>query len=171
MTQSAPLTLPATTRPAHSVFAIRLPARLAHAIPLFLAVALAALLRLAGLGHDPLWGDEAATASFASLPWPDLLTGIGRLEPNPPTFYALEKLWTALAGPSDLALRLPSALCGIAAIAAIHGIARVSFGPAPPTGPPSCSQSTRNTSSTPATPAPTPPCSSASPSPPSPPRA
>ncbi len=95
---------------------------------LALVTLVAAALRLAALGHAPLWGDEVATAAFARLPWHDLLFGFGRLEPNPPGFYALEKLWTGVAGMSDLALRLPSALFGIGSVAAVWALTRSAMG-------------------------------------------
>jgi len=98
---------------------------------LFLVLALAAVLRLAGLAHAPLWEDEVATKWFASLSWHDLLLGVGRLETNPPGFYAVEKLWTGLYGSSGLALRLPSALAGIAAVAVVWATTRASFGSGP----------------------------------------
>lgn len=89
---------------------------------------LAAAARLAGLGTAPFWMDEASTAAFASLPWADLVGGIGRLEPNPPLYYGLMKLWTGLTGTSDLAFRLPSVLVGVAGVAALMRLASVSFG-------------------------------------------
>lgn len=97
--------------------------------PLVAAIFLGATLRLADLGAAPLWSDEVATRAFASLSWAELFGGLGRLEPNPPAFYALEKLWTSVAGSSDLAFRLPAALCGIAAIPALYSLTRASFGP------------------------------------------
>lgn len=95
---------------------------------LLLMLALAAVLRLAGLAHAPLWEDEVATEWFASLSWHDLLLGVGRLETNPPGFYAIEKLWTALCGRSELILRLPSALAGMAGVAVVWATTRASFG-------------------------------------------
>jgi hypothetical protein len=89
----------------------------------------AAMLRLAGLDWQPFWDDEAATAGFASLPWSELVNGVGRLEPNPAGFYGLEKLWMAIAGGSDFALRLPAAACGIAGVAVVWALARVASGP------------------------------------------
>ena len=58
----------------------------------------------------PLWIDETWTAMIASQ------TGWGSfwheawLDVNPPLYYGFMALWTRLAGLSDLALRLPSAL-------------------------------------------------------------
>lgn len=85
-------------------------------------------VRLVGLGRAPFWMDEASTAGFAALPWRELLFGVGRLEPNPPAFYALEKLWTAVAGGSDGALRLPSVVFGVLGVLAVARLARDAFG-------------------------------------------
>jgi mannosyltransferase len=88
----------------------------------------AAMLRLAGLDWQPLWTDEAATAGFASLPWSELLHGVGQLEPNPPGFYMLESLWTSAVGASDFALRLPSVAFGVAGVAVVWALARAAGG-------------------------------------------
>jgi len=90
---------------------------------------LAGALRLTALGQYPFSMVESATAGFAGLSWRDLLFGAGRLETNSPAFYALEKLWTGVAGTSDLAFRVLPALSGIAGVAVVTLLARASFGP------------------------------------------
>ncbi len=57
-----------------------------------------------------LWLDEAASAGFAALPWAALFGPEARQETNPPTYYALLKLWSLVFGGSDASLRAPSAL-------------------------------------------------------------
>ncbi len=89
---------------------------------------LAAAMRLAGLGDASLWDDEAVTAAFAGLSWRELFTGVGLLEPNPPAFYGLQKLWITVAGTSELALRLPSALAGVAGVALLYEFVRSALG-------------------------------------------
>ncbi len=66
------------------------------------------LLRLL-LGQDlPLWIDETWTGMIASQPdWPSFWREAW-LDVNPPLYYAFMHLWTAAAGLSDIALRLPS---------------------------------------------------------------
>ena len=91
-------------------------------------LALACVMRSWGLGQAPLWMDETSTAAFAALPWPELLHGVGRMEPNPPAFYALEKLWIMLVGGSDIALRLPAVVFGLGGVAAVTLLAQASFG-------------------------------------------
>jgi 4-amino-4-deoxy-L-arabinose transferase-like glycosyltransferase len=79
-------------------------------------VAVAALVRLYGLGSDPFWLDEAHTANYTGL-------GLGRLwsftDPfdrvNPPGYIVALKVWT-LAGDTDAWYRLSSALAGIATV-------------------------------------------------------
>jgi len=98
-------------------------------IPVLVPIlALAGILRLLALGRLPFWMDEASTAGFANLSWHELFNGLGQLETNPPAFYALEKVWGWVAGTSDFALRLPSAVAGIAAVAAVVMLTQKAFG-------------------------------------------
>ena len=89
---------------------------------------LAGVLRLAALGQVPFSMDESATAMFADLSWDELLHGLGRLETNPPAFYGLEKLWTGMAGTSDLAFRILPALSGLAGVAVVALLTKAMFG-------------------------------------------
>jgi len=75
-----------------------------------LGLSLALSIRLFGIAEQSLWVDEGATMLFAQSPWSELLGPIARNETNPPGYYALMKLWIAVAGTSELAMRLPSAL-------------------------------------------------------------
>ncbi len=90
---------------------------------------LAGVLRLTALGRYPFSMVESATAGFAGLSWRELFFGLGRLETNPPSFYALEKLWTGVAGTSDFAFRVLPALSGVAGVAAVAVLAWAAFGP------------------------------------------
>lgn len=89
----------------------------------FLFFGSAVLLGLAGqwiVGwHAPLWLDETYTAVIASQPNVAGLIDWCRHELSGPFYYALEWLWTNLAGTSDTALRLPSLIFSFAAIAII----------------------------------------------------
>jgi len=51
-----------------------------------------------------------------------VVSGCIRAEPHPPLYYMLMLGWTDLFGTSVLALRLPSALCGIACIPMIYAL-------------------------------------------------
>ena len=86
--------------------------------------ALAAALRLPTLGSQSLWLDEVLTGNLARGSLGDLFHRVAEQEANPPLFYLAEWLWTRLAGTSEFALRLPSALCGIALVPVAYGIGR-----------------------------------------------
>lgn len=67
---------------------------------------------------QPLWFDEAWTAALAATPdWRSLFDEV-RNDINAPLYPVLMRLWTGLAGPSDIALRIP----GLAALAAAGAI-------------------------------------------------
>jgi hypothetical protein len=88
-------------------------------------------LRLARLGRPPLWVDEATTLGYAArLPWDALFGAFAWLEPTPPSYYALVKLWLGLGlvPASEAGLRLPSALCGAAAVVPLFLFCRAAFG-------------------------------------------
>lgn len=81
---------------------------------------------LAGVGHRlvfgwqaPLWIDETYTGVIASQPTVAALVDWCRHELSGPVFYAGMWLWEKVAGNGDFALRLPSLLCSLAAIALI----------------------------------------------------
>jgi len=80
-------------------------------------VAGAAALRLATLGLQSFWYDESYTAAIALQPsLGDVLASVRELETTPPLYYALLWLWQGVAGEGDVALRLVSALAGIATV-------------------------------------------------------
>ncbi len=90
---------------------------------------LAAALRLHDLGGRALWVDEAATLGFAGLPWAALFGEALWAETNPPTYYALVKLWLDMVGrATDAMLRMPSVICGVAAIPPFMLFCRRAFG-------------------------------------------
>src|SRR5690349_11885958 len=72
-----------------------------------LLVAAAGLWRLT---TPSLWADELATWGAVRLGWADLLRLSGHVDVVVTPYYAVEKVWTALAGTSPFALRLPSVL-------------------------------------------------------------
>lgn len=79
-------------------------------------VVLAAGLRLWGLGRSSWWYDEWLTAVAAKGDLTHLRHYVTDQAGIPPTFFGLEWLWARLAGTGELALRLPSALAGIAVV-------------------------------------------------------
>ncbi len=93
-------------------------------------VLLAAALRLPTLGTQSLWVDEAATARVLGAgSLGDLLQRIADQESTPPLYYLLVWPWVQLAGDGEWALRLPSALLGIAAVPVLAAIAARVGGP------------------------------------------
>ncbi len=89
---------------------------------LLLAIlALAAGLRLPGLGEQPLWLDEAVTFHAAQLPLPVLLTRA--FDTHPPLFYLLEKA-ALQSGGSEAVLRALPAVCGVATVGVVYLIGR-----------------------------------------------
>ena len=86
--------------------------------------ALAAALRLPTLGSQSLWLDEVLTGNLARGNLGDLFQLVAHQEANPPLFYLFEWAWTRLAGTSEFALRLPSALFGIALVPVGYAIGK-----------------------------------------------
>ncbi|MFI7429573.1 glycosyltransferase family 39 protein [Micromonospora sp. NPDC049836] len=78
---------------------------------------------LAGIGRAQLWRDELATWSAATRPVRDLVRLAGTIDAATGPYYLFMHAWTALAGTSPTALRLPSALAmaGAAALTARLG--------------------------------------------------
>ena len=74
-------------------------------------------ITLVGLGHAQPWRDELATWSAATRPLPDLVRLARTIDAATGPYYLLMHGWTAVAGTSPTALRLPSALAMAAAAA------------------------------------------------------
>jgi len=88
------------------------------AISLSAVTAAAALLRLYGLADPPIWFDEAFTWRMTQYPTIEVIERAAR-DNNPPLFYLLLKCWIAAFGESELALRLPAAVCGILTVVGV----------------------------------------------------
>jgi hypothetical protein len=100
-------------------------ARLPQWWPLAALTLLAALLRLSTLGAQSLWYDEAFTpvhvlhpSLFTTLEW------LPKTENSPPLWYLIEWFDYRLFGSGAFALRLPSAIAGIALVPLAWAIAR-----------------------------------------------
>jgi uncharacterized membrane protein len=78
--------------------------------------------RVALLGYQPLWRDEAFTALAVQRPLGSMLTVV-RHDSAPPLFYLLERV-VAIASTSPVALRLLPVLAGVAAIPIIAALGR-----------------------------------------------
>lgn len=92
--------------------------------PLAALLALAALIRLPTLGLQSLWFDEAFTPVHVLHPGiVATLETVSHTENTPPLWYIVVWAWTKAFGTGAIALRLPSALAGIALVAVVWGIA------------------------------------------------
>lgn len=89
-------------------------------LPLTGIVLLAAFLRLGGLGTRSLWLDEAATWDTVNGSFGHMLRGLVNHEATPPLSYVYEWLGVKAFGTSEFALRLPSALVGIALVPVVY---------------------------------------------------
>jgi mannosyltransferase len=87
-------------------------------------VALGAGLRLWSLGRQSLWYDEWLTTEAIAGGWRDLASNVANREGLPLPYFVILWPWSRLFGVSEAALRLPSALAGIAAIPAAAAACR-----------------------------------------------
>ena len=118
---SAAVSSPPNARPAVATRAGALP----EWWPLAALLVLAAALRFSTLGLQSFWYDEAFTpvhVLHASLG--ATLHGVVHTENTPPLWYVLIWAWSRLFGTGALALRLPSAVFGVATVAAAWAIGR-----------------------------------------------
>jgi mannosyltransferase len=91
--------------------------------PLAALVVLATLLRLCTLDLQSFWYDEAYVPVHTLHPsLVATLRSVEHRENTPPLWYALTWAWSRIFGTGMLALRLPSALAGIATVPAAWGI-------------------------------------------------
>jgi mannosyltransferase len=99
-----------------------------------LAVGVAAITCLPGLGYQPLSWNEAVTSSAANRSLPHLFGLLSHTDAPLGAYYFLMHLWVRvplLIGlhSTDAWLRLPSALCAVAAVAMTVLLASRCFGP------------------------------------------
>lgn len=85
------------------------------AAAVLLALAVGTSVRLWGLERRSLWFDEAFSWRLARFDWKELIVRAAA-DNNPPLYYVFLKVWQGVAGEGLLALRLPSAIFGVAAI-------------------------------------------------------
>ena len=88
------------------------------ALTLLLILLLAGALRLYKIGGESLWLDETFSINDAHHSVHDILT-VPRTGLNPPLYYLLLHGWMRLVGDSAVAVRVPSAIFGIAAVAVL----------------------------------------------------
>ena len=93
--------------------------------PLAALTLLAAVLRLADLGQQSFWYDEAFTPVHVLHPsLAATLRSVVKTENTPPLWYLIAWADARLLGTGEVALRLPSALAGIATVPVAWAIGR-----------------------------------------------
>ncbi len=136
MSAAAPAPAPAPAAAAEPTSETARATRLPCWWPLVALTLLAAALRLSTLGLQSFWYDEAFTPVHVLHHglWATLRS-VSRTENSPPLWYALEWIDSRVLGTGEVALRLPSALAGIATVPVAWATARELVGPSPE-GPP-----------------------------------
>lgn len=88
-------------------------------------VAVACALRAPSL-HLGLWRDEGSTYfDIAQASLAGVVREVRLAEFSPPAYFLLLHLWSGLAGTSEIALRLPSLVFGLALVPAVYALARL----------------------------------------------
>ena len=90
--------------------------------------ALAAAIRLRHLGEQSIWIDEATSVTMATMPLRAMWHVVGAHETNMALYYLILRVWVALFGQSETAVRLPSALASIATVPVLYCAGRRMFG-------------------------------------------
>lgn len=80
------------------------------------------------LGRQSLWFDEGLSVSFAARPLPQLFRTLIYEDLHPPLYYLLLHFWMALAGSSELAVRMPSLFAAVLLIPLSFAIVREIWG-------------------------------------------
>ncbi len=80
-------------------------------------------LRVFRLDFQPLWWDEGYSIFFATRDFATMLERTA-VDIHPPLYYALLQLWMIVAGKSDIAARLLSAVIAVATIPLLYALAR-----------------------------------------------
>lgn len=81
----------------------------------------AAALRLANIGSESLWYDEAFTAWIAKLPPASAARAIAG-DVHPPLWYVIEAVITRVFGNGEIALRLPAALLSVLGVYLVYRV-------------------------------------------------
>lgn len=94
---------------------------------LFAIVLLAFVLRIAWLGRESLWYDEAFTLRFAGRSFGAMYALLVREAWDPPVYPTAVWAWIRMVGAGDWQVRLVSAIFGTLAVLGVHGLARRLF--------------------------------------------
>ncbi len=105
----------------------RIAARWARAGVIVLTLAVFALY-MGTLDRQSLWFDEGLSVVFASRPLPDLMHTLVYEDLHPPLYYLLLHYWMQVAGTSERAVRLPSALAAVLLVPLAFAVVREVWG-------------------------------------------
>ena len=96
---------------------------------IILIVILGAVLRFYGLGREGIWYDEAVSISVSKLGFKDIIKWVfdNTAETNPPFYYMILSLWTAMFGGSEAVSRIPSAIFGSVSVIAIYAVGKLLY--------------------------------------------
>lgn len=96
---------------------------------LFITLFVAAALRFFRIGHESVWLDEAFTIDTITRDYTTLglIFELPAQDFHPPLYFFLLDIWVSVFGTSELALRVPSAVFGIASVAAIYLLGKQVF--------------------------------------------
>lgn len=89
------------------------------ALVLLLILLLAGALRIYNLGGESLWYDESYSIVNARLSLSDILTVVPKRDYNPPLYFLMLHGWVRLVGEAAGAIRMLSAIFGVAAVAVL----------------------------------------------------
>lgn len=98
------------------------------ALPLALILLLAAALRFYCLGCQSLWSDEGNSVALAAASFAEIAQRTA-FDIHPPLYYWLLKIWVAIFGSGEVALRSLSAVLGVGVVWLTWEIARRLFAP------------------------------------------
>ncbi|EKE12574.1 MAG: hypothetical protein ACD_13C00166G0001, partial [uncultured bacterium] len=83
---------------------------------------LAVILRLVSLNQS-LWLDEATSANVAVMSLPDFFNKFIPADFHPPLYYLFLMGWSRVFGISEISLRIPSVIFGVATVYFVYLIA------------------------------------------------
>jgi mannosyltransferase len=81
------------------------------------------ILRVHGIGQRGLWLDEALSVLYARVDWAQVVD-LRRAGTNPPLYHFLLSLWVRAFGDGEAAVRMMSAVFGVASIWALYRLTR-----------------------------------------------
>ena len=90
---------------------------------IYIILFLSLVLRLIYINQS-LWLDEATTALVSKMPIVDFFTKFMPADFHPPLYYLVIHYWTEIFGSSEISIRIPSVLFGVATVYIVYLIAK-----------------------------------------------